>query len=102
MLKIKFTDNEETRRHNNAVSYCFCLCTMGETGHGIMRKNEGCPIIDGTAAKPECSDCFCRPCGLDETHQQLWWPDHAPSRKKITRTGTSGQQALMVTGVHSH
>lgn len=45
MLKIKFTDNEETRRHNNAVSYCFCLCTMGETGHGIMRKNEGCPML---------------------------------------------------------
>lgn len=40
------------------------------------------PVIDRTAGKPECSDCFCRPCGLDETHQQLWWPDHSPSRKK--------------------
>lgn len=41
------------------------------------------PVIEGTVGKPESPDCFCRPCILDETHQQLWWPDinHAPSRK---------------------
>lgn len=40
-------------------------------------------VLDGTAGKPECSDCFWRPCGLDQTRQQLhvyvWWPDHAMS-----------------------
>lgn len=48
------------------------------------------PVIEGTVDKPECPDCFCRLCVLDETHQQLWWPDinHALSRK-ITRTGKS-------------
>lgn len=23
------------------------------------------PVLDGTAGKPECSDCFWRPCGFD-------------------------------------
>ena len=40
------------------------------------------PAIEGNADRAECPDCLCRPCVMDESHRQLWWPEnpHAPSR----------------------
>ena len=33
-------------------------------------------IIPPDPEQNECPECFCRPCVVDDTNRQLWWPEN--------------------------
>ena len=41
------------------------------------------PAIERDTSRPECPDCLCSPCVMDEANRQLWWPQIPclPSRR---------------------